>query len=200
MQEKHYYFMLVMFTLLVSFSLSACASLEKKTPAEEKAQIREEKAEIRKMANETLARLYKLQPGAKKAISNAAGYGVFTNFGMKIFFAGSGTGKGLVIDNKTKKETFMKMIELQAGLGLGVKKFKLVWVFENQTDMNQFVNAGWEFGGQATGAAKLGDEGVAYAGAMSVSPGVWLYQLTDEGVALEFTGKGTKYYKDDDLN
>jgi len=27
-----------------------------------------------------------------------------------------------------------------------------------------------------------------------------VYQLTDKGVALELTAKGTKYYKDDDLN
>ena len=35
---------------------------------------------------------------------------------------------------------------------------------------------------------------------MSVAPGVWLYQLTDKGLALELTAKGTKYYKDSDLN
>jgi len=35
---------------------------------------------------------------------------------------------------------------------------------------------------------------------VSVSPGVWMYQLTDKGLALELTGKGTKYFKDDDLN
>jgi hypothetical protein len=33
-----------------------------------------------------------------------------------------------------------------------------------------------------------------------VSPGVWMYQLTDTGVAFEITAKSTKYYKDDDLN
>jgi hypothetical protein len=38
------------------------------------------------------------------------------------------------------------------------------------------------------------------AGAVSVSDGVWMYQLTDKGVAAEITAKGTKYYKDDDLN
>ena len=37
-------------------------------------------------------------------------------------------------------------------------------------------------------------------GAMSVSTGVWLYQMTDTGLAAELTAKGTKYYKDDDLN
>jgi hypothetical protein len=39
-----------------------------------------------------------------------------------------------------------------------------------------------------------------FAGALSVTPGVWLYQLTDDGLALELTAKGTKYYKDDELN
>ena len=33
------------------------------------------------------------------------------------------------------------------------------------------------------------------AGAASVSEGVWMYQLTDKGVALEITAKGTKYYE-----
>jgi hypothetical protein len=37
-------------------------------------------------------------------------------------------------------------------------------------------------------------------GAVLVMPGVWMYQLTDKGLALELTGKGTKYYKDDELN
>jgi hypothetical protein len=37
-------------------------------------------------------------------------------------------------------------------------------------------------------------------GALSVSPGVWVYQLTDQGLALEATVKGTKYWKDAALN
>jgi lipid-binding SYLF domain-containing protein len=88
----------------------------------------------------------------------------------------------------------------KAGIGIGVKKFSVIFVFEKYKDVDEFVNSGWEFGGQAFAAAKMGDEGAAYQGAMSVSPGVWMYQLTDTGVAAELTGKGTKYYKDDDLN
>jgi hypothetical protein len=37
-------------------------------------------------------------------------------------------------------------------------------------------------------------------GALAVSPGIWLYQITDAGLALELTANGTKYYKDSDLN
>ncbi len=168
--------------------------------AETKEEIKQEKAEIREVAKETLDRLYKVQPSAKQAIAKSAGYAVFSNFGTKILVVGGGGGKGVAVDKKSQKETFMKMIELQAGLGLGIKKFRLVWVFENSKDLTDFINSGWEFGGQTTAAAKLGDEGGAFAGAMSISPGIWLYQLTDDGLALELTAKGTKYYKDDDLN
>ncbi len=160
----------------------------------------EKQKEVQKMSRETLARLYKEQPSAKTVVEGAAGYAVFSNFGMKIFVAGGGSGSGMAVDNKTKKATYMKMVEVQAGLGMGVKKFRVVFVFETQKALNDFVNSGWEFGGQTTAAAKAGDQGLALTGAVSVAPGVWMYQLTDTGLAAEITGKGTKYYKDSALN
>jgi lipid-binding SYLF domain-containing protein len=161
----------------------------------------EQQQEIKAMASDTLNRLYKAQPSARNAVAKSAGYAVFSNFGMKILAIGGGTGKGVVIDNATKKPTYMKMAELQTGLGFGVKKFRLVWVFENKSDMERFMNAGWELGAQSTLTAQTGGKGVdVFAGAMSVTPGVWLYQLSDEGLAAELTAKGTKYYKDSDLN
>jgi lipid-binding SYLF domain-containing protein len=160
----------------------------------------ESQAEVRKAAQQALAALYKAQPSARKAVESAAGYAAFSNFGMKILVAGGGSGEGIAVNNKTKATTYMKMAEVQAGLGFGVKKFQVIWVFETEKALNDFINSGWEFGGQATAAAKSGDKGSAYQGAVSVAPGVWLYQLTDKGLALELTAKGTKYYKDSDLN
>jgi lipid-binding SYLF domain-containing protein len=159
-----------------------------------------EQGEIRTNTQKILQRLYKAQPAAKAAVANAAGYAVFSNTGVKILFAGSGKGEGVAINNKTKKEIFMKMVELQAGLGFGVKKFSLIFVFDNDKVLDSFINSGWEFGGQATAAAKAGDKGGSMAGAASVSDGVWMYQMTDKGLAAEITVKSTKYYKDDDLN
>ena len=158
------------------------------------------KDDINKMEGQILAKLYKIQPGAKKTVESAAGYATFSNFGVKIFFAGSGKGAGVAIDKKSSKRVYMKMFEVQAGLGIGVKKFSLVWVFDNASALDKFVNSGWEIGGQASATAKKGEKGEAYTGAMAVSPGVWLYQLAGDGLAVELTGKGTKYYKDDDLN
>jgi lipid-binding SYLF domain-containing protein len=158
------------------------------------------RADIVTMSDATLSRLYKAQPQAKAAVEKAAGYAVFSNFGMKILFAGGGSGQGVAVNNATKKKTYMKMVEVQAGLGMGIKKFRLVWVFENRKDLDAFINSGWEIGGQSTAAAQASGQGAAFAGAMSVAPGIWLYQLTDDGLALELTAKGTKYYRDGDLN
>jgi len=181
---------LMVAALVCAFAVTAHADTKKE----------EKRNEIRKMSQDTLRRLYKAQPKAKSAVKNAAGYAVFSNLGVKILVAGSGSGKGIAVNNKSKNETFMKMLELQAGLGMGVKKFRVVFVFDTEKAFNSFVNSGWQFGGQATAAAKTGKEGGAMAGAVSVSDDVWMYQLTDKGLAAEITAKGTKYYKDDDLN
>ena len=159
-----------------------------------------EQAEVRKAAQDAQAAVYAAAPSARAAVGSAAGYAAFSNFGMKIFVAGGGSGKGIAVNNKTKATTYMKMAEIQAGLGFGVKKFQLLWVFETDAALSNFVNSGWEFGGQATAAVKSADKGTAYQGALSVAPGVWLYQVTEKGLALELTAKGTKYYKDSDLN
>jgi len=114
--------------------------------------------------------------------------------------AGGGQGKGLAVNNRSRKETFMRFVEAQAGLGLGIKKFDIVFVFGNDAAMNGFINSGWEYGGQATAAAKLGASGKAYEGAVSVSPGVWMYQNTESGLSLEMTVKGSKFFKSKELN
>jgi lipid-binding SYLF domain-containing protein len=183
---------LVVLAALASGPISVNAAMSDK----DKKKARDD---INKMEGQILAKLYKLQPGAKKAVDNAAGYATFSNFGVKIFFAGSGKGAGVAV-SKSKSRVYMKMLEVQAGLGFGVKKFSLVWVFDNASALDKFIHSGWEIGGQASATAKKGAKGDAYSGAMSVSPGVWLYQMAGDGLALELTGKGTKYYKDDDLN
>ncbi|HSB70984.1 MAG TPA: YSC84-related protein [Candidatus Methylomirabilis sp.] len=184
----------------ITLMLVICLALPSGASAARKASKDQQREDVRKATRDILARLYKVQPGAKSAVEKAAGYAVFSNFGMKILVAGGGSGKGLAVSNASKKETFMKMVEIQAGLGFGVKKFQLVWVFEAQAALDTFTNSGWELGAQTTAGAAVKGEGMALQGALSVSPGVWLYQLTDTGLALELTAKGTKYYKDDDLN
>ena len=92
---------------------------------------------MRKAGQDALAAVYKAQPSARKAVESAAGYAAFSNFGMKILVAGGGSGKGIAVNNKTKAMTYMKMAEVQAGLGFGAKKFQVVWVFETEAGAEQ---------------------------------------------------------------
>lgn len=179
------------FILLHSASAPALGS---KKSAEEK------RAGIVKRNEQILAALYKAQPSAKEAIADAYGYATFSDFGMKFLVIGGGSGHGVAIINSTGKKTFMRMIEVQAGLGFGIKKFMLVWVFDDRKAFDSFVNSGWTFGGQATAAAKDGKKGGALQGAFQIAPGISLYQMTAKGLALELTLKGSKYSRDGKLN
>jgi hypothetical protein len=64
--------------------------------------------------------------------------------------------------------------------------------------MNKFINEGWEFGANADAAAKAGDKGIAIGGEV-VLDGITIYQLTETGLALRASVRGTKYWKDSDL-
>ena len=155
---------------------------------------------IRKMASETLDQLYKLQPDSKAAIQKSAGYAVFDNMGVHVLLVSSAHGSGTAVNTKTRQYTYMKMISAGAGLGMGVKDYRVVFVFENPKALQNFVNSGWQASTDADAAAKGKKQGAAYSGAVAVAPGVWVYQITKEGLALQLTLQGTKYYKDDALN
>ena len=168
------------------------------TPNEGK--IIQARQQVREMSEDALATLAEVAPNARRTIDRAAGYAVFSTFGVKLFFAGGTTGKGVVVNQRTHRQTFMKMLQVQGGLGFGVNQNRLIFVFTNEQALRNFVNQGWEFGGQANLSAMAGGQGTQFSGAAAVSPGVYLYQLTNTGLSATITVSGTKYFKDTDLN
>jgi lipid-binding SYLF domain-containing protein len=168
--------------------------------AAEENEILQERYRTREVAQDSLANLYEIQPAARYVIEQAAGYGVFSTFGIKIFFAGGGTGKGFVYNNRTKRYTYMRMVQVQGGLGFGASKDRVIWVFETQKALSDFINLGWDFGAKAQAAAMVQDTGGMFSGAVSVAPGVYIYRLTETGLSAELTVSGTKYFKDNELN
>ena len=160
----------------------------------------QQREKIRKMVSQTLTDLYKLHPAAKGAIQRSAGYAVFSDIGVNLLLLSTARGGGLAVNSKTRQETFMKMLSVGAGFGAGVKDSRVIFVFETDKALANFVDSGWDASGQADAAAKAGNTGGAYSGATSVSPGVWVYQITKSGLALQVTLQGTKYSKNDDLN
>jgi len=94
----------------------------------------------------------------------------------------------------------MKMYSGGVGVGIGVKKFNGIFIFKTTKAYRNFIEEGWQGGGQADAAAKDNKQGGAVAGAISISPDITFYQITNKGLAAQATIQGTKYWKDKDLN
>lgn len=185
-------FKIGLYLSLFGILLTGCATTKGSTP-------QDKRQAILNMKKETLSDLYKIKPQAKSQIAKAPGYAVFSDANVNIIFASFGGGYGVVKNNKTGKHIYMKMGELGIGLGLGVKDFRAIFVFHDNDTMNHFINSGWEFGGHADAAAKASDKGAAVGGEVLLD-NITIYQLTESGLALQATIKGTKYWKDDALN
>ena len=160
----------------------------------------EQRNEVQKMKKETLEKLFKIAPDSKAMLHHSYGYAVFSNIGVNVIFVSAGGGSGVAHNNKTGKDTYMKMGTVGVGLGLGIKDFRGVFLFENQKVYDDFVDKGWEANAQADAAAKADEKGGAVGGAITVEPGIRLYQITETGLALQATIQGTKYWKDEELN
>jgi lipid-binding SYLF domain-containing protein len=183
----------VLTILLAAVLFAGCATIKGHNIAEQRQSVLD-------MRDKTLVRLYDEHPVAKEQIKGAAGYGIFSNINTNIFLLSTGSGYGVVTDNESGKHTYMKMITVGGGLGLGLKDFRAVIIFRKREDMEKFVEKGWEFGGQADAALKSGDKGAAFSAAQTIDFDIITYQLTETGAALQATLQGTKYWKHKDLN
>ena len=181
------------FAFLAVGVVAACASPDGATTAEKQSAVQQ-------MRSDTLSELYRIHPIAKEQVQAAAGYAVFSNVGINLILLSTDNGFGVVHDNRSSAETYMRMWSGGVGLGLGAKDFRGVFIFTERDAMTRFIESGWEANAQADAAAKSGDKGAAWAGAIEIAPGIKLYQITETGLALQATIQGTKYWKDEDLS
>jgi lipid-binding SYLF domain-containing protein len=162
--------------------------------------VPEQKATAHKMSKDALQMIYKENPGLENKLAKAAGYGVYKNFGVQWLIPSTETGWGVVHNNKTGKDTYMKLFSIGLGLGLGFRDFRGILVFDNQQSIKDFVNSGWGAHGQANAAFKFGENGGSAAAAAEVMPGVNLYKVNVNGLVLQATFQGSKTWQNDKLN
>jgi lipid-binding SYLF domain-containing protein len=164
------------------------------------ADVAAKRQKIIDMSETVLQRLYREKPSTRDEVKNAAGYAVFSNIGVNLVLFSAGGGQGVVHNNRTGENTYMNMGSAGLGIGLGVKDFRGVFVFHNRDAMDNFIEYGWDFSGQADVAAKSGDKGDEASLSATAVNGVSLYQLTEAGLALQATLQGTKYWRSKKLN
>ncbi len=187
--------MLMAVLFILPMTATAKVNMKPKTPAEWREYLNYRR-------DQTLEDLYKLRPYARAEIMGAKGYAVFTSFNVNVVFASMSGGRGILHENGLLggKDIYMRMAQGGLGLGLGVKDFRAVFIFDNKEVLDRFQSGSWSLGAEADAAVKGGGEGASTSGAITVAPGLRVYQLTENGLALQATIHGTKYWRDAFVN
>ena len=69
-----------------------------------------------------------------------------------------------------------------------VNQNRLIFGSTNEQALRNFIDQGFEFGGQANLSAVAGGKGAMFGGAAAVAPGVYLDQLTNTGLSATVAG------------
>lgn len=159
------------------------------------AEKEKQRGAVLSFAQESLEKLYAVNPDTISQIESAPGYAVFDISAVNIIMFVGQTGKGVLVNNKTKAPTFMKAVRAGTGPGLGYREMRQIFVFKSEAAMEQFA-VGNEAGGDVSAAVTVGKQG----GQMSFNPYIDVYQITEKGFTLEAQWGGTVYVADPDLN
>lgn len=152
------------------------------------------RAERLKIAADGLDKLYKLQPEARKAVEGAVGYAVFDISSIYVIMFVGQRGTGVLIDNATKKPTYMSSQRAGTGPGVGKQRVYQIFVFKNKEAMSQFTLAGG-LGGDVGASVSTGTGGMV----RSFNPMVDIYQVPESGMAVQASWGGTVYSVDSQL-
>ena len=185
--KKFFAALTVLLCLLTSTALAAKSADEQRT-------------EINALHDRTLKNLYAKFPHANRVIDNCYAYATLSNTGIKIGLFGDAHGRGVAINNETGERVYLKMAEQSAGIGLGVKEYDLIFVISSREAWDGFLAGKIRLSAEADAAATDGAKGASMEGATYVAPGVWVYQMTTKGVAVEATLKGMKVWRDKNLS
>lgn len=177
--------------LLASLLLGACMSSG--------GSVVQRRQAVQDMREQVLSELYRQKPDVRAQIQSAPGYAVFSNANVNIIFASIGGGYGIMHDRSTGRDTYLKMGELGVGLGIGAKDFRAVLVFHTSDAVKRFQDYGMSVGAGADAAAVTSDQGGAVGGELNFD-NITVYQMTESGLALQATLKGTRYWPDPALN
>jgi lipid-binding SYLF domain-containing protein len=150
---------------------------------------------IDETAQEALNTLFASNPKAENLYQMSYGWAVFDNLKLAFGFSGGG-GNGVAKARESGEKAYMQMGTAGIGVGLGINKYQVVFLFQDSRTFQNFVENGWQ--ADATASAVAGQTGAEAK--TDFSNGIAVYQITDKGLMALADIAGTKYWKNKKLN
>jgi len=149
----------------------------------------EKRAYFESLEKDTLASLVKQQPGTEQELAQSVGYAVIEKRVVKVPMVGAGGGAGVVVEKASGKKSYLRVPELQFGLGWGGRAEKVILIFQDVEKLRDLADGMWKAGIAAEAAAKAGDVGAAGGRGTGdlMKKGFTTYVLTDAGVSATAT-------------
>jgi lipid-binding SYLF domain-containing protein len=157
---------------------------------------------IQQMRAEVLGELFSQHEDARAILEQARGYAIFSNTGMNLLMFSTAHGAGILRDHRNGSDTYMKMFGVGGGLGVGLKDYTAVLIFDTEAALDDFRQRGWELSGQADANVDIDQMKLEGGSEVSgnVGPGVRVYQMTDSGFAVQALVQGFRFWADPALN
>lgn len=180
----------VLVAVTAAIVATGCLSIKGADPDEKRGFVLGASAEM-------LVDLYDTNPELQAEVESAPGYAVInyrlSKLPMILTGIGGGSGYGVVIDNETGQQTFLKVTIGEWGAGLGTRVYGTLFIFENRETLDSFKTKGWRSEGGADVAAKTGDSGVAIGAAVASKEGMKVVTVTQSGAAYAVTYRGFRF-------
>jgi hypothetical protein len=134
----------------------ACTSI----PVEQRP---DKRAEINRVADETLAQMTAENPGLREAVNRSAGYFVSRVSAANVAVLGGGQGIGVLVDQETGERSYLNVKRFDLGAGLGVRYYRVLLLIETREKMEK-VRRGISFRALAADVAAGAAGGATIAG------------------------------------
>ena len=144
----------------------------------------QQRSELDAMADQTVATLLEVQPGARDVLDGSVGYLVIDMKVTKIPMIGAGNGLGVVVDRRTDTRVYLKVTRFDIGGGWGAQHFKVIVVFDDAKLLDRAKSGAWHYeaGAELAAGATSVDGNV-----QSTSKGFQAYRLAEGGAAATVT-------------
>jgi len=142
------------------------------------------------MGAESIARLLELQPDLQEAIDTSKGYMVIDMTMTKVPMVGGGGGLGLVVDNRSGERSYIKVSQFEIGGGVGVRKFKVIVLFEDAALIDKVNRGAWHY--DAGAEAGAGDQSAGITGGGRAGAGYRAYRLSEGSLVVAVTVRAAR--------